>query len=99
MTSPADRPAAVDVIPRTLLDRTGSLWRWNPNLPRRPGERPGVFCQHGQLRTEQEIEHAAEPVIEVRDPHLLTAQLVPVPAKEIRLGDWVVLPDLGQLSR
>lgn len=26
-------------------------------------------------------------------------QLVPVPAKEIRLGDWVVLPDLGQLSR
>jgi hypothetical protein len=44
------------------------------------------------LRTE------AEPLIEVRDPRVLTVKLEPVPAKQIRLNDLVVLPGRGELS-
>jgi len=83
---------------RVLADRAGRLWRWTPELARRPGERPGVFVHQDELRTEPEIENEAEPIIEVRDPQVLTTRLVPVPANEIRLGDWVVLPGLGALS-
>jgi hypothetical protein len=85
-------------LSRTLLDRAGRLWRWVPDLARRPGATPGVFRHQDQLRTEQEIENEAEPIIEVRDPRLLTAHLIPVPANQIRLNDWVVLPGLGELS-
>lgn len=83
---------------RTLLDRTGRLWRWNPNLARRPGEKPGVFCHRGHRRTERELENEAEPIIEVRDPRILAVHLEPVPAQQIRLNDLVVLPGLGELS-
>lgn len=83
---------------RTLLDRTGRLWAWNPHLPRRPGDEPGVFCHHGQRRTERELENEAEPIIEVRDPRLLAVNLEPVPAGQIRLNDLVVLPGRGELS-
>jgi len=57
-----------------------------------------VFCHHGELRTEREIEQHGEPVIEVRDPRVLTACLRPVPVNEIRLNDVVVLPGMGELS-
>ena len=83
---------------RTLLDRAGRLWTWNPTLPRRPGEQPGVFCHRGQRRTEREVENEAEPIIEVRDPRLLAVHLEPVPANQIRLNDLIVLPDRGELS-
>jgi hypothetical protein len=83
---------------RTLLDRTGRLWSWNPTVPRHPGEEPGVFCHRGQRRTERELENEAEPIIDVRDPRLLTVHLEPVPAKQIRLNDLVVLPGRGELS-
>ncbi|WP_143268861.1 hypothetical protein [Amycolatopsis vastitatis] len=92
MTPPGPVPT------RTLLDRTGRLWSWHPTLPRRPGEEPGVFCRRGQRRTERELENEAEPIIEVRAPRLLTVKLVPVPAKQIRLNDLVVLPGRGELS-
>lgn len=93
MTTPA-HPAPT----RTLLDRTGRLWSWNPTLPRRPGDEPGVFCHRWQRRTERELENEAELIIEVRDPHLLAVHLEPVPANQIRLNDLVVLPGLGELS-
>jgi hypothetical protein len=93
VTSPA-QPAST----KTLLDRTGRLWSWNPTLPRRPGEQPGVFCHRRQRRTERELENEAEPIIEVHDPRLLTVHLEPIPADQIRLYDLVVLPGLGGLS-
>ncbi|WP_410570707.1 hypothetical protein [Amycolatopsis sp. cmx-4-61] len=83
---------------RTLLDRTGRLWSWNPTLPRRLGAQPGVFCHRQHRRTERELENEAEPLIEVRDPRLLAVRLEPVPACQIRLHDLVVLPGLGELS-
>ncbi|MBB4965380.1 hypothetical protein [Saccharothrix violaceirubra] len=84
--------------PRTLLDRTGRLWQWNPTLSRRSGVPLGVFCHRGHRRTEQELENEAEPIIEVRDPRVLAVALEPVPARQIRLNDLVVLPGLGELS-
>ncbi|UJW32461.1 hypothetical protein L3Q67_01340 [Saccharothrix sp. AJ9571] len=91
-------PPAAPTPTRMLLDRTGRLWSWNPTLPRRSGEQPGVFC-HGRLRrTERELENDAEPIIEVRDRRLPTVHLEPVPAGQIRLNDLVVLPGLGELS-
>ncbi|OXM59663.1 hypothetical protein CF165_46565 [Amycolatopsis vastitatis] len=57
-----------------------------------------MFCRRGQRRTERELENEAEPIIEVRAPRLLTVKLVPVPAKQIRLNDLVVLPGRGELS-
>jgi hypothetical protein len=92
--TPPTRPAR----PRTLLDRTGRLWQWNPALSRRPGDPLGVFCHRGHRRTEQELENEAEPIIEVRDPRVLAVHLEPVPARQIRLNDLVVLPGLGELS-
>lgn len=83
---------------RTLLDRTGRLWRWNPTVLRCPGDPPGVFCHRGQRRTERELEHEAEPLMEVRDRRILAVRLEPVPASQIRLHDLVVLPGLGELS-
>jgi hypothetical protein len=90
--------AEVVLATRTLLDRTGRLWRWNLRQRRRPGGPPGVFCHGALVRTETEIEHDAEPIIEVRDPRLLAVPLTPVPVHELRLGDLVVLPGLGELS-
>lgn len=90
--------AAGRLATRTLLDRVGRIWHWNPNLARRPGDPPGAFCHRGQIRTEHEIENEAEPIIEVRDSRVLTTRLEPVPAGEIRLNDLVVLPGLGELS-
>lgn len=92
--TPPSQPAR----PRTLLDRTGCLWQWNPALSRRPGDPPGVFCHRGHRRTERELENEAEPIIEVRDPRVLAVALEPVPAHQIRLHDLVVLPGLGELS-
>ena len=84
--------------PRTVADGAGRIWRWNPELARRPGDPPGAFCHRGQVRTEQEIAHEAEPVIDVRDPRVLAVRLEPVPAHHLRLNDLVLLPGLGELS-
>lgn len=96
LTDP-DLSAAVSAC-RVLLDGRGRLWRWDPRLPRWPGDAPGVFCHGALVRTEQEIEHDAEPIIEVRDPRVLGVRLEPVPVHRIRLNDLVVLPGLGELS-
>jgi hypothetical protein len=100
MTRPVEHPAtdSDQAALRALLDRVGRLWRWNPTLSRRPGEPPGVFCHAGARRTEREIEFEAEPIIVVRDPHLLVARLEPVPARQIQLNDWIVLPVRGELA-
>lgn len=90
--------ADVVLATRTLLDRNGRVWRWNPRQRRRPGDAPGVFCHDALMRTEQEIENDAEPIIELRDPRVLTVPLAPVPVHELRLGELVVLPGLGELS-
>lgn len=83
---------------QALADRAGRIWRWNPELVRRPGDPPGAFCHRGQVRTEREIAHEAEPIIEVRDPRVLAVRLEPVPAHHIHLNDLVLLPGLGELS-
>jgi hypothetical protein len=92
-----DMPAA-HIIRRTLLDRTGRLWVWNPTLTRQFGNTPGVFCCRGLVRTEREIEDEAEPIIEVHDPRVLVTPLEPVLPDDIHLNDLVVLPAYGELS-
>lgn len=62
------------------------------------GRKPGAFRHDTMLRIEREIKCEAEPIIVVRDPHLLVVRLEPVSACQIQRGDWVVLPLLGELS-
>ncbi len=81
------------LVPRALLDRAGRIWRWHLRVAH-----SNVFGHQDMLRTEWEIENKWEPIIEVRDPRLLRVRLIAVPAVEIRLGDWVVLPLSGELS-
>ncbi|MGI8307171.1 hypothetical protein [Saccharopolyspora hattusasensis] len=69
--------------PRMVADGAGRIWRWHAELARRPGDPPGAFCHRWQVRTEQEIAHEAEPVIEVRDPRILAIRLEPVSAVRV----------------
>lgn len=73
-----------------LLDRDGRIWTLIL---------PNLFTHEGRMRTEREIRDAWDPVIQVRDPSVLTTRLTPTPAGLIAVGDVVVLPGTGMLSR
>jgi hypothetical protein len=88
----------VHIIRRTLLDSTGRLWVRNPTPAGQLGNTPDMYCHHGHVRTERQIEDEAEPIIEVHDPRVLVTPLEPVLPEDIRLNDLVVLPGYGALS-